>query len=340
MQAQTTQMIPLFEIFTSSTCPPCKPGNITFNNVVAGKPATDYVVVKYQQGFPGTGDPYTTAETMSRRTTPYAISSVPRLEINGGWNQNAGSFTNALYVSARAVTPKYELTGTYYVNTTTKLVTVNVTYKNIGTVTSPKLYVAIAENLTTGNKKSNGETQFEDVVKKMLPNQSGTALTVNSNVQTKSFTFQFNGNYRLPANGLSTSYINNSTEHSVEQFTDLKVVAWIQGSDKTVYQSANLTVNASTGIESKDIINVDNVSVYPNPMANEGVLAYTLTESNSVSIEIINALGQIVASDNLGAKDSGEHKYSIDGSKLTNGIYFVNIKVGENSTTKKISILK
>lgn len=337
------QMIPLFEIFTSSTCGPCNAGNTNFKNVVAGKPVNDYVAVKYQQNFPGTGDPYATSETVGRLNY-YAINSIPRMEINGGWNQNASSFTNALYNSARAATPLYDLNGTYYVNPTTKLVTVSINYKNLTSITSPpKLYVAIIENTTTQNKKTNGETIFENVVKKMLPSQGGSTLSANGNWQNKVFTFQFNGNYRLPANGQSANMINNAIEHSVEQFTDLRVVAWVQGTDaaKTVYQAVNLVANASTGIEDSNVpVIASDVNVYPNPMSIGGIAEFYLNKPTDVTITLVNSLGQVIKTDDLKTLDIGNHKYEIDVNALSNGLYFVNIKFGETIITKKISVLK
>src|SRR6478672_10485116 len=108
---------PLYEVFTSSTCGPCYNGNAVYEGVVASKPASDYVCVKYQQNFPVisgiVGDPYCTDETVSRRSSYYAINSIPRMEIDGAWDQNAQSFTNALYTSSKAVVAKYSIIGTW-----------------------------------------------------------------------------------------------------------------------------------------------------------------------------------------------------------------------------------
>jgi hypothetical protein len=58
-----------------------------------------------------------------------------------------------------------------------------------------------------------------------------------------SLTYTFNGNYRLPSNGQAANIIDNSTEHSVEEFGDLAMLSWIQSpnGDKQVYQAINLT---------------------------------------------------------------------------------------------------
>lgn len=169
--------IPVFEIFTSSTCPPCKPGNEIYHGVVDPKPKSEYVELKYQQNFPGTGDPYCTAETQSRRSSYYGINSIPRMEIDGGWDKNAQSFTNSLYTSAKAVAAEYKMSGAF--TQTGNTITARVKYSPLtpaAAAIGAKLHVVIVETKTVQNIKSNGETEFFNVVKKMLPNQNGTSL--------------------------------------------------------------------------------------------------------------------------------------------------------------------
>jgi len=321
--AQTVQRIPLFEIFTSSTCPPCKQGNENFNNVVNGKPKTEYVAIKYQQNFPGTGDPYTTAETVSRRTTPYAINSIPRMETDGGWDGNASSFTSAMYTAARAVAPLYDITGTYFVDQATKMVTAKVKFRSLGTVTNPKLYVGIIENLTTKNKKSNGETQFENVMKKMMPSQTGTALTANTSWDSLSFSFQFKGNYRLPADGQAANYIKDATEHSVEGFDDIRVVAWIQGSDKKVYQAFNLILSATTGIENMDM-SVKNIVAYPSPATDMVNVSFTSEKQDKVQFLLTSVDGSISQTFDHNV-NAGSNVIGINTSKFASGTYFLSV---------------
>lgn len=247
---------PLYEIFTSSTCPPCKPGNETFHSIVDTSDPTSFVAIKYQQDFPGTGDPYCTNETVNRRTTPYAISSIPRMEIDGGWDGNASSFTSAMHNSQRALPSIVEMSGTYDVDKTTKKVTASVSFKPLINLTAndAKLYIAIVEKETYDNVKTNGETKFEQVVKKMIPNETGiflnniSATAINSGVTTKLDTsYTFPGSYRLPTDGTAANRIKLATEHTVENFDNLYVVAWVQRANKTVLQSVSLLKSGSGG---------------------------------------------------------------------------------------------
>jgi len=236
------QRVPLFEVFTSSTCPPCTPGNENFHSIVDPKPEEEFVSIKYQQDFPGTGDPYATFDAVDRRGF-YGINSVPRMEIDGGWDGNANSFSQALYADALAKPAFTFLHATYSVDVATQ--TVDFDIEALPIIDYPagnyRLQIAIIENLTTQNVKTNGETEFYQVLKKMYLDENGITVTLD-NLTTSTFSseYTFQGNYRLPSNGQAANRINHATEHSVEEFSDLRVVVWLEEADtKEVLQAFN-----------------------------------------------------------------------------------------------------
>lgn len=308
----------LYETFTSSTCPPCNPGNATFESVLNGKPTTEYVSVKYQQNFPGTGDPYTTTEGVTRRSTYYAINSVPRLRIDGGYDSNSNYFNNTRYMQAKAVAATYDVSGNYSV--ANKVVTAKVRWKPLVAYTGEKLHVAIVETFTDSNVKSNGETKFFNVMKKMMPSEAGTVIAEKpvGTWDSTTLTFTFAGNYRKPLDGLVASRINHTIEHSVENFANLKVVAWIQGTDKKVYQAANLTKN-TTGIEEASQT-VATLEVYPNPAADQISLSFDMKAADEIFAQLVSMNGSVVRAQRqkLGA---GKQSMTIDTRDLAAGNY-------------------
>lgn len=322
------QRVPLFEVFTSSTCPPCKPGNEVFKGVIDSKPANEYVAIKFQQNFPVPGDPYASAEAVARRGY-YAINSVPRLEIDGGWDGNGNSFTNTLYNNAKAVPATFQLSGTYSING--KSVSATVKYKPLEAGTNTVLYVAIIETETVQNKKNNGELKFYNVMKKFMPSNSGTniASTPVNTEETKTLTFDFKGDFRLPANGRDTSYINDATEHSVENFANLRVVAWVQGSDKKVYQAANLT---KAGTSVTQVSNtVGSVVVYPNPASNLVKVDFDMVEADFVSASLVSLTGAVVKSQNV-RLDKGQNQIAFNTEDLASGMYNLIIFDSKNNS--------
>lgn len=100
----------------------------------------------------------------------------------------------------------------------------------------------------------------------------------------------------------------------------------------------NLT-NGSLGIVDANQL-ANDVSIYPNPISNNATVNFNLIESNEVSIEMVNAIGQVVSTNNLGILSAGEQNYSLDASNLNNGLYFINIRVGNSMIVKKVSVAK
>jgi hypothetical protein len=247
---------PLLEVFTSSTCGPCTPGNEHLHSIIDSKDSNSYNVVKYQQDFPGTGDPYATVETVNRRGW-YAINSIPRMEINGGWDGNASSFTETLFTNATQEKSFISLSGTYKLDTVAKTVAIAMDIKPLADLSANefKVIYALVERVTVKNKKTNGETMFTQVVKKLIPNENGTLIeAISPTLLTGNTTFKHNttftlpGAYRLPANGTTANQIKLATENSVENFNNLYVVAWVEGrTQRVVLQSARLAKFSSAG---------------------------------------------------------------------------------------------
>ena len=316
--SESVQRVPLLEVFTSSTCPPCNPGNANLHSIIDTKPKSEYVVVKFQQDFPGTGDPYCTTEAVNRRAY-YSINSIPRMEIDGAWDGNANSYTEALYTSSKAVIAQYKMDGTCDVSGNN--ITAKVRWSPLFNATGAKLYVAVLESKDTANIKNNGETEFFQVMKKMLPNENGTSLpnTAVGNWDSLSFNYQFKGNYRLPADGATANRVNHTTEHCVEKFPFLYTIAWIQAADKTVYQAANLTLAKPLGTEtfSKSITGIN---VYPMPSTNVVNVEIKASTSEKMMATIIDMQGNVVEAKQL-KSIIGLNTISFNVSQIANGIY-------------------
>jgi hypothetical protein len=346
---------PLIETFTSSTCVPCAPANVTSEALFAqnlGK----FTSIKYQADFPGTGDPYFTQEGGNRRNY-YNISSVPRMEIDGGWDQNGNNINQQVLDEYISFLTFLNISATYTINI--KTIDVSIILEPLENYSSNNLVIhaAIIEEITYNNIKNNGETEFEHVVKKMLPSDNGTQIggLIGGQQTTQNLNYTFNGNYRLPNNALTP--INHQIEHSVEDFSKLKVVVWVQDVvTKEIHQSTYATLS-SVVLESYNCINnscVDpqdgtgtyaNISdcqsncvntiikeeteglfVFPNP-AYENI--YFSKLSDVKKIKIFDVSGRIV----LEKKNINTQKINI--SFLSKGIYQIKIEGKNWKTTRK-----
>jgi hypothetical protein len=341
--AQTTQRTPLYETFTSSTCPPCAPGNVHLEGLFA-EPENEgtFTSLKYQMSWPGTGDPYFTAEGGSRRSF-YGVSSVPRLEIDGGYDASPSVLTQEEMDAAAAVESPVALEAYFQVNEGTQTVTIQVEVTALQELESSGglfLHCAIFEKQTTGNVKTNGETEFEHVMKKMVPGLGGTYLGGLDADEVVSIDLEhvFAGDYVLPPD--ATDPIDHDDEHSVEEFSDLGVVVWVQrSSTREIYQSRYAS-EGTASIEEVQLDAVTQLSIYPNPTSDMAMVTYATTaDAGDVTLIVHDNAGKVVLEQIVANNGAETMTCEIDTENLDNGMYFVTLSTKLGQKTEKLSVL-
>lgn len=209
---------PLLELFTSATCGPCAYANPIFDSLLEMNPGT-HSVIKYQTNFPGSGDPYYTAE-VGFRTSYYNPSGVPSLYVNSD-QMHPVAFTQEVYdtyqtnmtsMSIDIISAEIDLSNMLSVD-----VNINALADYAAGLTT---HVVVVEETTVGNTASNGELEFHYVMMKMLPDASGTTLPALSNGSSEnlSFTFDMGTTFMETANDLELIvFVQNDTDKSVIQ---------------------------------------------------------------------------------------------------------------------------
>jgi len=229
----------MLEGFTASTCGPCVSGNVNLKKVLEENGGR-YSLIKYHMDFPGLGDPYYTLESKTRASI-YNVFSIPAIHVGGSAYKTAThQLKNATLLELQSEPSFMEVDIDYYIEGKTVYAKAKVIPTEAILDGNAKLFMAILEKKTYNNIGSNEETEFDNVMKKFMPDVNGIALD-NASVNTPFIALQnweFKGNYRLPAN--AGSPINHNIEHSIEDFNNLIVVAWVQNmQNKTIYQAAN-----------------------------------------------------------------------------------------------------
>jgi hypothetical protein len=313
------------EDFTSSTCVPCRAGNANtraVNHTVASNRGK-YVEIKYQQNFPAPGnDPYYTLESGSRFGY-YNGSYIPYMLLDGGWNENSQVYSTAILNQFQAVPALVRVSGDYSL-TGTNLVTVQAKVRPLLPFPAGRLvaHVVVTERQTQNNIRTNGETRFYDVMKKMLPDQNGTALPMLVSGQDYTISQRFDIT-SLP------------TAQAVEHFDSLRVVVFVQDIvTKDIYQGEYMALRAVLGTRNSQMGPA--FSLAPNPSAGRTTMLLTLTRSETVQVDVLDGLGRSVLSRPQVTLGIGEQEVPLDLTRHAAGLYTVRLTTSQGVRTSKL----
>ncbi|MDT8413672.1 MAG: T9SS type A sorting domain-containing protein [Vicingaceae bacterium] len=130
--------------------------------------------------------------------------------------------------------------------------------------------------------------------------------------------------------------IINYYEPSVSKYPLLSIIdADIAGnSSRTVISQYPMPLVGVNELENKF-----NLTVYPNPIANENAtLKFELKSAEKVEITLLNQLGQELKNVFTGNMQPGMNTLTIETANLAKGIYFVSTLIGEQKITKKLIV--
>ncbi len=233
----------LHELFTSSTCGPCAKFNPVIDEVIFNSSNSEKaVLIKYQVNWPGGGDPYYVAEA-GEKVKYYGVEAVPSFVVDG--NTESPDYKQEvldIYASVLA-TLKID-NGVINYDFETKKLTADIDVTALANVSGNLVaQMAVVEKKTTGNIRSNGETEFHNVMMKFIDNTNGNRLSnfVAGDTQHVSAT---------------TSLANTN----IEEISDIRVVVWVQDYDtKEVFQSEYIDLTQEDMID-LEFTNISTVS--------------------------------------------------------------------------------
>lgn len=79
---------------------------------------------------------------------------------------------------------------------------------------------------------------------------------------------------------------------------------------------------------------------FPNPTSGMTTIRFDLPTAQNVSLELVNMYGQSVGVLAQGSMTAGMHEVEVNTAELASGIYFYNLKAGEEVLTKKMIVTK
>jgi len=258
----------LIEHFTNASCGPCaanNPGLFSVLNNAAnmGK----YAHVSYHTSWPGY-DPMNSQNTAdpNARKTFYNVSGVPNVVMEGVKKGMPGIVTTSAISQAKAIPAFCNISLQESKTGSNITITATVTALIDLTSGSYKLHLALTEQMVsyTTAPGSNGELNFPNVLRKLLPTNGTTLPPLNLGE-----TYSITQTYTIP------SYINES---------QLRTVAIVQeNSSKVVIQTFKAT-NASGENSLAQSISIDLMTATVNPScsgSNTGSISISLSDGAS-----------------------------------------------------------
>lgn len=243
---QTPRMV-LIEEATNASCPPCASQNPAFDNLL-NQNRDKLTAIKYHWYFPGY-DPmhnHNVAEN-NARVSYYGINGVPTAAIDGdipngptfSYPGGPHGYTQALIDQYAAIPAPFLVWLSHRISDDQDSIYVDMMIEATEAISGnmvAHMVVVEKEVHFTSAPGSNGEKDFLDVMKKMIPNQNGTAL---------------------PASFAAVDYVIIQGAWNLQNIYDmdqLGVVGFIQNSNnKDVYQAANSTNEPLTPLYNNEL---------------------------------------------------------------------------------------
>ena len=123
--------------------------------------------------------------------------------------------------------------------------------------------------------------------------------------------------------------------HSSQKFP-LLTLSYSDVSGAFSNTSATIRINSAVAVGISELNFDASFSIFPNPAKNNLNVKLSNTGNANCAIEIVNAMGQIVQTNNLG--NGFEIQSNISISNLSTGVYFVKTTLGDKVSIKKLIV--
>ena len=282
------------------------------------------------------------AEDVNARQFFYGVPEVPSSVIDGDYSQivsrekNIVGWTQTTLNRAALEIPSFSIEFEEpRINDENISITLKVRLTeeglNRGRTGTYRVYVTVVEELVRLEGK-NGQTEFRDVMRKMLPDAAGTPISFENGVRSRTINLSWRA-FRTYFNEFDRADINFSE-------LDLRMIAFVQDPlTKKVYQTAEQAVRPekvlSLGI--KDTKPSEKIRAYPNPVIKHALIIQ-LPSVLYVEMEwqIMNTAGVLLGKGNL---RRGDQLLQLDLKSYADGLYYLLLRQDDQLVfSKKILI--
>jgi hypothetical protein len=330
LNAQTKRVA--FEEFTNASCGPCAASNPTLKAWLGTK-GDSVITLIYRTSWPGF-DPmynYNVPQLEERRSYYSGVTAVPWLKADGNvyndiWPFSFANFDNAFYNRIVVVPPlDISVSDERIAGGDSNRVTISVHNFNSLPAGNYKLRVFAVERRIEYQTPpgSNGETVFEYVFRKGVPDMEGITIPAGAGTYDYQFTYYMDPvwqNNRI----YTAAFVQNdaSPQKEIVNINKADQVTSISNISATIPDAFSLSQN------------------YPNPFNPATKIKFTIPKESKVRLYVYDVLGKTVAdvvNENLIA---GVYEIQFDASMLSTGIYFYKLEADGFTDVKKMMVIK
>ena len=186
------------------------------------------------------------------------------------------------------------------------------------------------------------ETEWE------LIDESGNIVAQESYTTSQgdsNFEYLWNLDYGCYTFNVYDSYGDGLFASQWGDFVDGFVTLIDESSGGTIWSEVDYGSLGSVAFEVMPGLNIteqngDLLSIFPNPSNNYTNLNLQLSNNVNIKYSLYNSLGQIVKSKNEGILNRGNHNIKIDLNELVEGLYFIELQIGNSSELHPINVVK
>lgn len=308
----------VFEHFTNASCGPCASQNPSFTSLLNNNKfkATS---IKYHVSWPGFDPMYNVNTTEpTARVSYYGVQGVPSVRLGSFGNMSPISVTqNQINQYHNSLIEAWNYNFQTTLDGDQLQIVGQVSANRPLTLPDHKLHIVLVEDEVryASPPGSNGEKDFESVVRKMIPDAQGTLLGTGASPVNLNYT------YTVPA-----SFKKDS----------LYIIVFVQASlTKIVYKGAKIKVGAAIASSTEELNQQPQSILYPNPAADLTQLDYALNTAAEVKLSIKNVLGQTVYQQNKGKQAAGNYQETLDVAMLQGGLYLIELRLNDQVQTHR-----
>ena len=117
------------------------------------------------------------------------------------------------------------------------------------------------------------------------------------------------------------------------------IIADLEADNGVVHVIDAVLLPATTGIQDK-IVEVEGVTIYPNPAREYVNIRYNIVNESNVTLEMYDMTGKQVGYQNQGNTYKGEYTTEFPVNTLESGMYLLIIKTGNSQIANKVRVVK